>query len=92
MDKVLVTGVSGFLGHHCAIELLKSGYHVRGSVRNFNKKSEVLNGIKKEIEPNERLEFVKLDLLSDHGWDDAMNGCIYVLHVAAPFSVREPND
>ncbi len=92
MDKVLVTGVSGFLGHHCAVELLKNGYHVRGSVRNFNKKSEVLNGIKKEIEPNERLEFVKLDLLSDHGWDDAMKGCKYVLHVAAPFSVREPND
>ena len=92
MEKVLVTGISGFLGHHCAVELLKNGYHVRGSVRDFNKKSEVLNGIKKEIDPNKRLEFVKLDLLSDDGWDAAVEGCKYVLHVAAPFSVKEPND
>ena len=67
MEKVLVTGVSGFLGHHCAVELLKTGYYIRGSVRDFNKKSEVLNGIKKEIDPNKRLEFVKLDFLSDDG-------------------------
>ena len=92
MEKVLVTGVSGFLGHHCAVELLKSGYHVKGSVRDLNKKSEVLNGIKKEIDPNGKLEFVKLDLLSDDGWDDAMQGCKYVLHVAGPFSVKEPDD
>ena len=49
MEKVLVTGVSGFLGHHCAVELLKNGYQVKGSVRDMNKKSEVLNGIKKEV-------------------------------------------
>ena len=92
MEKVLVTGVSGFLGHHCAVELLKNGYHVKGSVRDMNKKSEVLNGIKKEIDPSEKLEFVKLDLLSDDGWDDAMEGCKYVLHVATPFSLKEPDD
>ena len=39
--KVLVTGVSGFLGHHCAVELLKNGYHVKGSLRNLDKKDEV---------------------------------------------------
>ncbi len=92
MEKVLVTGVSGFLGHHCAVELLKSGYYVKGSLRDLNKKSEVLNGIKKEIDPSQKLEFVKLDLLNNNGWDDAMKGCKYVLHVAAPFSVREPDD
>ena len=65
MEKVLVTGISGFLGHHCAAELLKNGYYVKGSVRDMNKKSEVLSGLKKEIDPIENLEFVKLDLLSD---------------------------
>ena len=49
--KVLLTGVSGFLGHHCAVELLKNGYHVKGSLRNLDKKDEVINGIRKEIEP-----------------------------------------
>ena len=92
MEKVLVTGISGFLGHHCAAELLKNGYYVKGSVRDMNKKSEVLSGLKKEIDPIENLEFVKLDLLSDEGWDNAMEGCKYVLHVASPFSIKEPKD
>ena len=92
MKKVLVTGISGYLGHQCAVELLKNGYLVKGSLRDFSKKDEVLNGIKKEIDPSEKLEFVKLDLLSDDGWDDAVKGCEYVLHVASPFSVTEPNN
>ena len=66
--KVLVTGVSGFIGHHCVVELLKNGYHVKGSLRNLEKKDEVLNGISKEIEPSDIIEFIKLDLLSDDGW------------------------
>ena len=30
--------------------------------------------------------------MSDKGWDDAMNGCTYVLHVASPFVFAEPKD
>ena len=45
--KVLVTGVSGFLGHHCAVELLKNRFHVKGSLRNLDKQDEVMNGIRK---------------------------------------------
>jgi len=56
--KVLVTGVSGFLGHHCATELIKSGYFVKGTVRDLRRKNEVLNGIKKEVDPNEKIEFI----------------------------------
>ena len=29
-DRVLLTGISGFLGGHVALELLKAGYLVRG--------------------------------------------------------------
>ena len=47
MKKVLVTGISGYIGQHCAAELLKKGYSVRGSVRNLSKKDEVINGLKK---------------------------------------------
>ena len=35
---------------------------------------------------------VAADLLSDHGWDDAVKGCQYVLHVASPFVVGVPKD
>lgn len=90
--KVLLTGISGFVGQHCAVELLKSGYKVRGSIRNLTKQDEVLNGISKVIEPKNDIEFCELDLLSDSGWDDAMQGCDYVLHVASPFAIAEPKN
>ena len=49
MKKVLVTGITGFVGQHCAAELLKKGYAVRGSVRSLSKTDEVVNGIKKKL-------------------------------------------
>ena len=35
-EKVLLTGVSGWIAKHTAIELLNSGYEVLGTVRNKN--------------------------------------------------------
>ena len=32
-DKVLLTGISGWIAKHIAIELLNSGYEVLGTVR-----------------------------------------------------------
>ena len=92
MKKVLVTGISGYLGQHCAAELLKKGYAVRGSVRTLAKTDEVVNGIKKEIDPKGNLEFCELDLMKDAGWDKAMEGCDFVLHIASPFVVKVPKD
>lgn len=92
MKKALVTGISGFVGQHCAVELLKKGYAVKGSLRSLSKTDEVINGIKKEIDPNGNLEFCKLDLMKDDGWDKAMEGCDFVLHIASPFVVKVPKD
>ena len=90
--KVLLTGISGFVGQHCAVELLKNGYTVRGSIRNLSKEQEVRKGIAKVIDAKDNLEFCELDLSSDKGWDKAMEGCEYVLHVASPFVIAEPKD
>jgi dihydroflavonol-4-reductase len=92
MKKVLVTGISGYVGQHCAAELLKKGYSVRGSVRSLAKTDEIVNGIKKEVDPKDNLEFCELDLMKDDGWDKAMEGCDYVLHIASPFVVKDPKD
>tara|TARA_B100001173_G_C16015549_1_gene559582 strand:+ start:712 stop:1722 length:1011 start_codon:yes stop_codon:yes gene_type:complete len=92
MKKVLVTGISGYIGNHCAVELLKNGYSVRGSLRDLSKSEETIKAIKKEITPNDNLDFCKLDLLKDDGWDEAMKGCQYVLHVASPYINFEPKD
>ena len=92
MKKVLVTGISGYVGQHCAAELLKRGYAVRGSVRRLSKTDDVVKGIGKEIDPKGNLEFCELDLMNDEGWDKALEGCDFLLHVASPFVVKEPKD
>jgi len=90
--KVLLTGISGYIGNHCAVELLKHGYSVRGSVRSLSKSQKVIDAIKKDVDPKDNLEFCELNLLSDAGWDAAMKDCEYVLHVASPFINSEPKD
>ena len=49
MKKVLVTGISGYIGQHCAVELLKEGYYVKGSLRDLERIDEVVKCIKKEF-------------------------------------------
>ncbi len=92
MKKVLLTGISGFIGEHCAVELLRNGYAVRGSLRSMSKADNVINSISKHIDPKGNLEFCELDLLNDHGWDDAVAGCDFVMHVASPFFSKVPKD
>lgn len=91
-SKVLVTGVAGYIGQHCALELLKKGFNVIGSLRNISKAHEVETAIKQHIEIKDNLEFCQLDLLIDNGWEEAMNGCDFVLHVASPYVSYQPKD
>ncbi|WP_296704469.1 aldehyde reductase [Algoriphagus sp.] len=90
--KVLVTGVSGFVGQHCAVELLKQGYHVKGSLRDLSKGEKIRQAISKVIDPNDQLEFCELDLTKDQGWEDALKDCDFLLHVASPFIFKQTND
>ena len=45
-----------------------------------------------EADPGDRLSFVAADLTAEAGWDDAVAGCEYVLHVASPFPPAQPKD
>jgi dihydroflavonol-4-reductase len=91
MEKVLVTGITGYIGEHCAAELLREGYEVVGTVRSLAKADATRKAISK-VAQTDNLTFVEADLLSDKGWDDAMQGCSYVLHVASPFFLKEPQN
>ena len=91
-SKVLLTGITGYVASHCAVELLKAGFSVRGSVRNIKKTDKIRENISKHASTDGKLEFCELNLLSDKGWDEAMKGCEYVLHVASPFLIAEPKD
>ncbi|MEG9862604.1 MAG: aldehyde reductase [Parvularculales bacterium] len=90
MEKVLVTGATGFVALHCVRQLLDKGYEVRGTVRSQKRTAEVVEAMKKAGAPADNLEIVEADLLQDDGWDAAVAGCTYVLHVASPFIVEVP--
>ena len=89
---VLVTGGSGYIGGWCVIELLKRGHRVKTTVRNLAREGEVRAAIAKATDPGNRLSFHAADLTADAGWDEAAEGCDYVLHVASPLGVAEPKD
>jgi len=91
MEKVLVTGITGYIGEHCAAALLREGYEVVGTVRSLAKADATRKAISK-VAQTDNLSFVEADLLSDKGWNDAMQGCSYVLHVASPFFLKEPQN
>lgn len=88
---VLVSGVSGFIAKHCAVEMLQAGYGVRGTVRSLKRADEVRATIAKHADVS-HLEFAQADLESDAGWPEAVTGCAYVLHVASPFPADQPRD
>ena len=89
--KVLVTGASGYIALHCILELLNNGYEVKGSLRDRNREEEVRKSLGTKIS-NNNLEFCKLNLLNDEGWDDAASDCDYLFHIASPCIVEEPKN
>jgi dihydroflavonol-4-reductase len=89
---VLVTGGSGYLGGWCLVELLRRGYGVRTTVRDLSREPEVHEMVAGEIETEDRLAVFEADLSDDDGWDVAIEGCDYVLHVASPFPASAPKD
>ena len=86
--KILLTGISGWIGKHVAIELLNSGYEVLGTVRNKDLIEQTKQTLASQNAPLEKLSFVELDLLSDDGWNEAAKGCKYIMHVASPFPLK----
>jgi nucleoside-diphosphate-sugar epimerase len=91
-ETVLVTGGSGYIGGWCVASLLERGYVVRTSVRDLAKEPAARAAIAGVTDPGNRLSFHALTLTSDDGWDAAVDGCDYVLHVASPLGVADPKD
>lgn len=81
------------MSSHCITQLLNKGYKVKTTLRNINRKDEVLEMLKVgEVSAFENIEFVQTDLTSDEGWDEAASECDYVLHVASPINLEVPKD
>lgn len=89
--KILVTGANGFIGLHTVLHFLKADYDVSATVRTKEQGENVRQTLSKHTD-TQNLEFVYADLLSDDGWDQAVAGCDFVLHVASPFPAEAPKD
>lgn len=89
--RVLITGIDGFVAKHCAVAFLDAGYQVRGSVLDPAWADDV-RGTLANFADTSRLEFVTADLLSDAGWDAAVDGCEIVAHVASPDPIAQPRN
>jgi nucleoside-diphosphate-sugar epimerase len=81
---VLVTGGTGYIAGWCIAQLLERGYAVRTTVRDVSKEQRVRAAVANAHAATDRLSFAVADLNSDEGWDAAVAGCQYVLHVASP--------
>jgi len=96
MQKVLLTGASGYIGKHITLRLLTDGYEVRASVRSRAKQDEVRAAmaahLSKGFDLANKLSFVELDLESDAGWDAAITGVDVLVHTASPFPIASPKD
>ncbi|KAA8499494.1 putative oxidoreductase [Porphyridium purpureum] len=93
VEKVLLTGASGYIALEILYQLHEQGqYQVRGTVR------DVANEEKcrpiREVYPNPKypVELVKADLTSDEGWAEAVTGVSYILHTASPVIMNVQNE
>jgi len=91
-DRVLVTGVSGFIGSHVTERLLAKGHDVRGTVRNKVKGQKIVDALAANGSDISKLELVEANLASDAGWADAVKDCRYIQHIASPLPHEAPKD
>nr|USU43665.1 bifunctional dihydroflavonol/flavanone 4-reductase [Ailanthus altissimus] len=93
VETVCVTGASGFIGSWLVMRLLEHGYTVRGTVRdpdNAKKVKHLLDLPKAKT----HLTLWKADLAEEGSYDEAIQGCSGVFHVATPmdFESKDPEN
>ncbi|MGO1076985.1 SDR family oxidoreductase [Inquilinus sp. CA228] len=91
-ETVLVTGGTGFVAGWCIVELLNRGYAVRTTIRSPAKELAARAAVARGGASDDGLSFAIADLTAEDGWDAAMAGCDYVLHVASPLGGPDPAD
>lgn len=90
--RILVTGGSGFIAGHTILHLLKAGYDVRISVRDEQKVAPVAALVSAQGLDTARMDYALADLGSDQCWDEAVDGCTGVFHMASPFPLAVPKN
>ena len=97
MDKlVTLTGANGYIARHILVRLLQNGYRVRATLRDAARGPALMEELRPHLDDaaaaDERVEFISLDLMSDAGWSDALDGADALIHTASPFPLEMPDD
>lgn len=92
--KLLITGVNGYIGLHMAIEGLKRGLIIRGTVRSKKKADECKNCLRNLVSEQQfaNFEIVNANLTKPHSWDLAVQGCDAIFHTASPLSIDKRSE
>ncbi|MCL7039167.1 hypothetical protein MKW94_017434 [Papaver nudicaule] len=86
---VCVTGGAGYLASWLIMRLLQRGYSVRTTVRFDPKLKEDVSHLKALPGAAEKLQIFEADLENPESFDDAVDGCIGVFHVAQGIGLEE---
>lgn len=90
--RVLLTGVSGFMGSHTTIQLLNRGYQVIGTLRDIKRADEIKRIISQHTPNINQLQIVEADLLDEKVWFELTRDVHYILHMASPFPRELPKN
>lgn len=91
-SPILVTGATGYIASWVISKLLEQGYTVHATVRDLNKKHS-FDHLEQIASTNSgTLKLFQANLLQAHSFDDAMQGCEIVIHMASPFVVTNYKD
>ncbi|WP_017665184.1 NAD-dependent epimerase/dehydratase family protein [Porphyrobacter sp. AAP82] len=86
---VLVTGATGYIAGELIRQLLARGWTVHGTVRNVGRSEGALRVRLGDPSPT-AFRLFEAELMSDHGWAEAVAGCTHVAHVASPIPAQAP--
>lgn len=83
--KILITGLNGYLAGRTAEAVLMAGYDVRGTVRRHATGDKVKDALTAMGYPEDRVDVVEVpDMTVPGAFDEAVQGCHAILHLAAP--------
>ena len=94
-ERILLTGIDGFIGGHIAVRLLEAGYLVRGTVLPRGSIRSFMPGMAAAVSDPallDRMEVIPADLVDEAPWQRAVEDCQAIIHTASPLPIVQPRD